>query len=348
VTIRLAGLAIFLAMGACAWRGPDAIVGPVGTAGHRVGDGGTIGLFASSYEASRQNPASSPEAYRMVQVGSELQYQLCKDFFRGAGKEQQWLLFGKDALATIGSVTAGIIGATGGPAAAVAWVGLSTAAGVTGINLYERNFLFSENNVKAVEDLTLKALGAARDVAISADRSNAYDFPSAVSALMDIQGICEVQNILDMVRKSIGIAQPFATDDTDTATSAIIRAQLGNLFIGNVSLTRDELQALYWVIMAPPTADADRRLLAARLANLNPSPLLPDGTRNPAFTDALRVQVRVALGRLPPSVAAALEKDIKPGAAVAPPPGAPPGFAAVNVPSRTAPRTLGRIRIDIR
>jgi hypothetical protein len=253
-------------------------------------------------------------------------------------------------------VATGIIGATGGSATAVAWIGLSTAAGVTGINLYERNFLFSENNVKAVEELTLKALGAARDAAISADRANAYDFPSAVSALMDIQGVCEVQNILDMVRKSINNAQPFATTGTgeiDAASTLFVRSRLGGQLIGNAMLSQDELKALYWLTMSPTRpSDEDRKVLAWRLRNLNPRPLNADGSENSFFfgNKMLLDQIRTIMAGLPASAIAQMESEIKP-AAPPPPPGAlglPAAGAASGGGVVAAPRTLGRIRIDIR
>lgn len=221
---------LMLVVTGCVTSGPGLIVSPTGTTA--TGSGGTVSAFAEAYRQSAATVVPAPngaapdsssaadKAYTMVKIGTELQYQLCADFFRTAGKEQQWLLFAKDALATIGTVTTGILGASGGSASAIAWVGLSTGAGITGINLYARNFLFSEDNVQAVQDMTLKAVSAARTAAISEDLKGSYNFASAVSALMDVQAVCEVQNILVMVRKSISTAKPKATDGDADAGSA--------------------------------------------------------------------------------------------------------------------------------
>ena len=179
-----------LSLAGCALRGPGSIVGPSGPS--QVGTG-TIDLFANSYTAAATVASSGEDesvaAYRMVSIGSELQYQLCLDFFRTAGKEQQWLLFGKDFLGTAGTIAAGILGASGGSGAAIAWVGLSAGAGVAGINIYERNFLFSENNVQAVQDLTLKAVSVVRQQVLAEDRRSAYTSIRALTALANVYAV---------------------------------------------------------------------------------------------------------------------------------------------------------------
>ena len=65
------------------------------------------------------------------------------------------------------------------------------------------NFLFSEDNVEAVQDLTLFVRSALRVTPLVLERRTAYTFTSAISTIMDVQSICEVQHILNLSRDAI-------------------------------------------------------------------------------------------------------------------------------------------------
>ena len=107
----------------CAVHGPNQVVTPTGPVDSA--SSGTVAAFKSAYDKAVQSDSAS-DAYQMVRVGSELEYQLCSSFFRSAGKEQQWLLFGKDALATIGTLTAGVLGAASASSTSIAWVAIAS------------------------------------------------------------------------------------------------------------------------------------------------------------------------------------------------------------------------------
>jgi hypothetical protein len=113
-------------------------------------------------------------------------------------------------IGVVGTIATGVLGATHASPAATAWLGLGSAAALSTISIYARNFLFSEDNVQAVQNLTLTAMSAATDAALSPKR-NPYDFLTAVQAIMDVQSVCEVQNILSLVRQSLNAAQPTAS-----------------------------------------------------------------------------------------------------------------------------------------
>ena len=337
-----------MALSACAARGPDTIVsssGPTAAVG-----GGTVGLFADAYEKSLKAAPDSDLAFKMVSAGTQLQYQLCYDFFKNAGKEQQWLLFSKDFLATAGTIIAGVLGASGGSGSAIAWVGLSAGAGVSAINIYERNFLFSEDNVKAVQDLAMKAVDAARQEVLSDSRRNSYDFASGVSALMDVQQVCEVQNILALVRKSISSADPVAKtkDFVNSFVPDYVKANLGQFLQNGPAVTDDQLTALYWLYAATKTAP-DKKQIALLLRGLAVSPLNDDGTDNPTFGERA-TRVKGALAGLPASVKDQLEAAIKTLAAggSSPTQGIQGGARRFSGPVTTMGRPPGRVTVDIR
>jgi len=174
---------------------------------------GSFAIFQQHYQylytlQSSANPDPAQiraSANALVREGSSLAYQLCGSFFKTAGTEQQYLLFGRDVIGVAGTLATGILGATNAGSAAIGAVGIGSGAALSAISIYARNFLFSEDNVQAVQNLTLNAMSAATATAL--ERTD-YDFFTAVQAIMDIQSVCEVQSILALVRQSINQAKP--------------------------------------------------------------------------------------------------------------------------------------------
>ena len=308
----------------------------------------SFGVFRAQYDALIADPGSMPRAYALVEAGTELEYQLCSSFFASAGRQQQVLLFSKDLITFIATAASGALGAARVSPAAIAWIGLGGAAAVTGINIYARNFLFSEDNVEAVQDLTLRALGAARDAALAPERRNAYTFPSAISTIMDVQSICEVQHITNLSRDAIknGSVTVSTTDQALNASLTFsLELSLGNITKGGVALTYNELVALYWLFRSnQPPSGADQRVrVAATLAALTPRPLLASGDSNPAFKQA--AQVSNILATITPALADKLEASAQASTAGA----RDVPAAATGAPGlfRAAARPPGRISVGI-
>ena len=179
---------------------------------------GSFALFNKHYHdlylvQFQDNPNNTDliheKSENLVREGTALSYQLCQSFFKRAGTEQQWLLFGRDVIGVVGTLATGILGASRASQAATGWVGIGSGAALSGISIYSRNFLFSEDNVAAVQNLTLKAMSDATDKALAAGRTHP-DLFSAVNDIMQVQAVCEVQNILLLVRQSINQVQPQA------------------------------------------------------------------------------------------------------------------------------------------
>lgn len=187
-------------------------------------DSGSFAAFTARYDALRNaakegivdstKAPTAAQATALVKSGTAIAYELCSSFFRTAGTEQQYLLFSRDVVAIVGTLATGVLGATNAGAAATGWVGVGSGAALSGISIYSRNFLFSEDNVQAVQNLVLGAMSEATARAL--ERNN-YDFDTAVVAIMDVQSVCEVQHILSLVRQSINAAQPKATVSPDGA-----------------------------------------------------------------------------------------------------------------------------------
>jgi hypothetical protein len=166
-------------MTGCAANAPNTVVSERGVANANTSTQSTINAFNAHYlalynaslppaatDAGQQNSISSlanlsEQAGQLTREGAQLSKQFCLSFFKTAGTEQQYLLFSRDligvlgALATgvLGALATGVLGATHSSPAATAAVGLTTGASLSAISAYSRNFLFSEDNVQAVQDL---------------------------------------------------------------------------------------------------------------------------------------------------------------------------------------------------
>lgn len=281
--------------------------GPVSSAAGT--DKSSFGVFRERYDALIGDQGSSEKAFGLVEAGTQLQYQLCSSFFASAGRQQQALLFSKDLITFVATAAAGALGAARASPASIAWIGLGGAGAVTGINVYARNYLFSEDNVEAVQDLTLRALGAARDAALAPERRNVYTLSSAISTIMDVQSVCEVQHIINLSRDAIknGTIAVSTDQNLNNSLAFSFEASLGNIVKGGVALTYNELAGLYWLFRSnhPPASAEQKRRAAAALAGLAPPPLLATGDTNAAWKQSARVSN--ILATIPAALADTLE-----------------------------------------
>ena len=273
----------------------------------------SFGVFRIRYEQLLSDQASSEKAFAVVEAGTQLEYQLCSSFFAAAGRQQQILLFSKDLVSFVATAAAGALGAARASPAAIAWIGLGGAGAITAANIYARNYLFSEDNVEAVQDLTLRAVGTARDVALSSARRSAYTFPSAISTIMDVQSICEVQHIINLSRDAIknGAVSVSTNDSLSSSITLAAEVNLGREVKEGTPLTDIELAALYWIYRSnqPPANSDEKKKAAAALSNLTPSPLLASGKVNSAFKRS--GQVTGILAGLPVSITDQLQVAIQ-------------------------------------
>jgi hypothetical protein len=329
---RLLVVGLLTWQAACTFQGPESVVDESGPKSASVA--GSYGRFRAIYDQAIAD-ANSPTpdralAYRLVDAGVNLEYQLCMSFFASAGKEQQNLLFSKEVIAAVATITTGALGAARVSPSSIAWVGLGSAAAVTGINIYARNFLFSEDNVHAVQELVMRALSNARDQALADAKRNSYNFYTAIAAIMDVQSICEVHNVLALVRDAIKNGQIQSTSTESVVAPAlqhVVQAQLGKLVNKGTPLTDTELEALYWLFRdhpRPSTAEL-KATVYPMIAGLDQKPIDVNG--NPVATFP-RDGVAELLSSLPPTVVTQLQTHIATlRAPPAPAPGAVPGPA---------------------
>jgi|SRR6185437_3473957 len=204
----------------CTANAPKVVVTEAGVQNADTTADSTINVFNQHYRQlyNQARGVSSPNSILVTPAiltaeGASLSYQFCASFFKTAGAEQQYLLFSRDVIGILGTFATGVLGATHASPAATAGVGIGSGALLAGISAYSRNFLFSEDNVQAVQDLTLRAMASQTAATLTrADGlGNDYRFFDAVKDIMDIQAICEVQNIISLVRNSVRQAQPVSS-----------------------------------------------------------------------------------------------------------------------------------------
>ena len=251
-----------LVLPGCSANAPKIVVNESGVSNEDTSSPSTINLFNEHYRelydrnfgtklsAAAKQAGNSRNIVAILPLdltkeGASLSYQLCSSFFKKAGTEQQYLLFSRDLVGVLGTLATGVLGATYSNPAATAAVGLTSGALLSGISTYSRNFLFSEDNVQAVQDLTLKAMTAQTTATLARASSTAdYSLFDSVKDIMDIQSICEVQKILSLVRNSIRQAEPVSTVAPGGHLSTDVGPQRALMISGvNVSSAATFLQA---------------------------------------------------------------------------------------------------------
>lgn len=229
-------------------------------------------------------PASHSEAARaMMTSGFALVRANCYDFFNSAGKNQQWLLFSRDSVAAVGTLAAGVIGLRGGHANAAGNIALLTGATFSGMDIYTKNFLFSAENISAVNELIIKALDT-HSAAIDPMQVLTYD--DASDAIYDNQSICAPMKIAALSREAIqkGVVVPVATtqasDGVDAAIDELAYDKLGELLQPPASLTFSQATALWWLFKSSSTETQRRLAILPQLAGIDPEKLPIDKDGN--------------------------------------------------------------------
>lgn len=197
---------------------PDTLTasGPAAT-----GANNQIGLFYEAHQSALAvamevaksgtgNDLSGTQAkYRqMVIEGVGVVRANCSDFFKNRGENQKWIGFTRDIVAAGGTLATGVLAITGATTLALSIVSLSTAGIYSGLDVYQKNFLFGSDNIESVRTLILNSLSAHTDKVLS--DSKPWTFQNAAGAILDNQEICKPASILALVREAIKAGKPDA------------------------------------------------------------------------------------------------------------------------------------------
>jgi hypothetical protein len=186
----------------------------------------TVELFKAAYtsaydaqllEYKGAAPGGGDQAkYRlMAKAGFGVVAANCAQFFKSRGLSQSWLHVGSDIVATAGTATTGILAVSGAGALALSITALTTATLYSGINVYEKNFLFGADNIESVTTMTMKALGDNASTVLAA--SGDWDFLGALKVIMANQEMCKPQAILALARETLKGGTPKTISDDGVA-----------------------------------------------------------------------------------------------------------------------------------
>ncbi|MBB5411684.1 hypothetical protein HDG34_005645 [Paraburkholderia sp. HC6.4b] len=153
----------------------------------------------------------SKNAEAMLEAGFSLIYASCMDYFRSAGKRQQWIIVANDTVAVAGTLATSILALTHAGTAAVSATALGTSTFVAGTGVYTKDFLFAAENIDSVRTLTMNALVTHQNK-VRKDRG-VLTVNAALVALFDDQDICTIPEITSLVRQALQTARPRATDN---------------------------------------------------------------------------------------------------------------------------------------
>jgi hypothetical protein len=201
--------------------GPIAVSKPSSLVLVKSLDNNLIGDFTTAYNVSacyshkyvggecNNVPSGTADAekaaLRMARIGFSLADSYCQQFFRSEGDNQTYLNVASDAWTILGTAATGAVGLATKSGTAAGALGLVTAAGKSGIDLYAKNFLFGADNIDAVRTLVLDALGqdTKANIPVTDDKYQGWRFEYAMSKIQDHQMICQPARIRDLSVQAI-------------------------------------------------------------------------------------------------------------------------------------------------
>ena len=261
-TLGLVALIAFLC-GCVTTRGPDLILDANGLPVSKANEGLAF-KFMTSYnkavDASGGDP-SAQEVSTMFEDGTTLVYAHCSSFFATAGRTQTRLMVWKDAIATFGTLAAGIVALDGGGTGdldRLAVVSLGSSTALSGIDVYTQHYLFGAENVDAVRELTLNALSA-HSSKVKEDPPKSYQ--GAIRHLLDNQALCLTPRIAMMAREAIknGAVVAYQSGQKPSPALAatadqIIFKELGTKLNPPSALSVEQVAGYYWLLVLSPTS----------------------------------------------------------------------------------------------
>ena len=196
------------ALPACAsFRGPPPVYGPDGLNRHLRGSPANFAL-TSLLESRFRAAYSTPNSQTLTEL-HELGYQTvranCHEWFRHMGSNERRSRLTRNLLTPITNVVNGLLALhdfSQNPDRKEDWLALITlgsSATVSGLDIYDEQFLFRAENIDSVRTMTMKDL---RD-AFEAQEPNRSSFGTVVNHLLQLQNECLPSHIAGRVREKI-------------------------------------------------------------------------------------------------------------------------------------------------
>ncbi|MDN4589328.1 hypothetical protein DBA29_12575 [Xenophilus aerolatus] len=247
---------------------------------------GLIPNFVAAESAASTDPMNADKARLMLELGFTLVYANCSDFFATAGHTQKWLVFSRDVVGAVGTLSTSVMALHHAGQTAVANVAIATGLGFTGLDLYTKNFLFSAENIDGVRELTTRALSTHRQALGDIEPMT---YGSALTALSDHQNICAPMHIAALAKEAIKKGIVVASSDPASGAALVAQVQdqgmlraLGALLQMPGPVTAQQAGALWWLLRESPTPAQTTGQIASALADIpaaaNPFGFPPGGT----------------------------------------------------------------------
>lgn len=265
---------------------------------------------AIAFETTAAQAQSDPAQTRaMLQRGYELIQANCDDYFRSAGEAQFNVNFLRDAsVATATIVTSGMLYNPRNQRA-VGLIPLVGGAVYTGMDVYNKNFLFSAENIDSVKTLVMKAVTTHQALTLERLGEAQPTYGEALVMLQENQAYCMPAKIVPLVRTAIKkgeigevsqsapVIEDKRTPQEVAGDDAVLKALGAELNPPGV-LSLQQATALYWLFKSDTTTE-ERVALYEKLASLKTAsqPLQSNGDFIAAWAPHQRT-VEDELGKL--------------------------------------------------
>jgi hypothetical protein len=222
--------------------------------------------------ASHAQPGDARMASLMIDAGVTLNRARCADFFRQRGSGQMTGRIIRRSIAPLSALITGVLGiinfeSDADRAEAQQILALSSSALEGGLSVYEAEFLFDADNIRAVEALTMRDL----DEHGTAIINQPGGFYQGLRHLLDHQSKCRPTHILQLAQAAIKqgrvepINKPAAVAAVGVANSdQAAMSQLAEI-LGVANLTNDQAGWLWWLIRGDQIDKLPKTLVASRL-----------------------------------------------------------------------------------
>jgi hypothetical protein len=212
-----------LPLSACAGiQGPPQVINKGGILPPPSFGGTWEGRFVNAANAAFEPGSSDAAQKEFVRAGTMLVYTRCGDFFQRMGRNQGRSRVARDYIAPVVALLTGILAFrdfgddSDREQNILEALTLGSNFATAALDIHDRHFLFSADNVDSVREMTMNALSKHRVAVMERGFETLED---AVEHLVDNQTICTPPHILRLARAAIANSapQPVDTDGKPTA-----------------------------------------------------------------------------------------------------------------------------------
>ena len=175
-------------------------------------------LFQAAYSASSGAPTDGTKAMDMAKAAIPLVTQNCDNYFLSNGRQETYLLFGKDILTFGSSLGTAVLAASRASSRDVTAAAIAVTTVTGAADIYRKQLTYGADFTTSAKTMVDKNIQTFSD-AVTAKKSSDYFFELAVQDIRDLQTLCVPSVIIADMSAAIASKQFTAISVTQPATT---------------------------------------------------------------------------------------------------------------------------------